>query len=63
MTCGPSHSPDATLTHSLDGLRRHFRNPTQHPDKVYDVDEAQDLFAACLDATNRMAAAPRWIDP
>ena len=56
-------APDATLAHTLDGLRQHFRNPTQHPEKVYDIDEAQDLFAACLDAVNRMVASERWIDP
>jgi hypothetical protein len=29
---GRRHAPDATLTHNLDGLRQHFRNPTQHPE-------------------------------
>jgi|SRR5579872_2616021 len=55
--------PDQTLLHNLDGMRQNFRNPTQHPDKVYDIDEAQDLFAACIDVTNRIVASARWIDP
>jgi len=39
----------------LDHIRRSFRNPTQHPDKIYDIQEAQDLFGLCVDAVNRMS--------
>jgi hypothetical protein len=39
-----SKPPPAALLDNLDGLRRNFRNPTQHPEKVYDIHEAQDLF-------------------
>jgi len=38
----------------LDNIRRSFRNPTQHPDKIYDIQEVQDLFGLCIDAINRM---------
>lgn len=44
--------PSNELLDLIDGLRRNYRNPTQHPDKTYDIDEAQDLFAQCLAALN-----------
>lgn len=44
----------AGLIESLDNIRKNYRNPTQHPDKVYDMDEIQDLLALSLDVTNRM---------
>jgi hypothetical protein len=46
--------PKALLDH-LDHIRENFRNPTQHPDARYDIDEAQDLLAVVIDAINRMA--------
>ncbi len=47
--------PPRELLDNLDNIRVSFRNPTQHPEKVYDLDEAQDLFNLCVDAVNRMA--------
>ncbi len=38
----------------LNNIRVNFRNPTQHPDKIYDNDEAQDLFGLCIDVVDRM---------
>lgn len=49
----PAAPPPELLNH-LDNIRRSFRNPTQHPDKVYDIYEAQDLLGLCFDAINRM---------
>jgi len=49
--------PDPVILQNLDHIRVSFRNPTQHPDKVYDIQEAQDLFSLCIDAVNRMIAA------
>lgn len=46
--------PPQTLMANLDNLRKSFRNPTQHPDKVYEIEEAQDLFALSVDVVNRM---------
>jgi hypothetical protein len=43
------------LLSDLDNLRKWFRNPTQHPEKLYDIDEAQDLFARSIDVVNQMA--------
>ncbi len=36
------------LINNLDGLRRHYRNKTQHPQLIYSSDEAQDLIAYCM---------------
>ncbi len=44
-----------TLKH-LDHIRSAFRNPTLHPEKIYDVQEAQDLFFIAIDVTNRMVS-------
>ncbi|WP_213281531.1 hypothetical protein [Cellulomonas hominis] len=49
-----SSPPPELLTTTLDSLRKHFRNPTQHPEKTYDIDEAQDLLASAIDAVNQM---------
>jgi hypothetical protein len=46
--------PDSIILNNLDHIRVSFRNPTQHPDKIYDVQEVQDLFSLCVDAVNRM---------
>ncbi|MBA7490300.1 hypothetical protein ES702_00837 [subsurface metagenome] len=48
--------PPAPLLDNLDNIRRSFRNPTQHPDKIYDIQEVQDLFGLCVDVINRMVA-------
>jgi hypothetical protein len=49
--------PDSILLNNLDNIRHSFRNPTQHPDKIYDINEAQDLFSLCIDVVNRMILA------
>ena len=46
--------PAVVLLNNLDNLRTGFRNPTQHPEKIYDIEEAQDLFALSVEAVNRM---------
>lgn len=48
--------PDIAMLDHLDAIRRNFRNPTQHPEKVYDLTEAQDLFGVCIDVINRMSS-------
>ena len=42
------------LNNHLDNIRMSFRNPTQHPDAIYDIHEAQDLLAVCIDVVNKM---------
>lgn len=49
------NAPPDVLLNNLDSLRAHFRNPTQHPEKTYEIDEVQDLFALAVDAMNRMS--------
>ena len=46
--------PSKPLMDNLDNIRVNFRNPTQHPDARYDLDEAQDLLAVCIEVVNRM---------
>jgi hypothetical protein len=46
--------PKVVLDH-LDNIRSNFRNPTQHPDARYDMEEAQDLLNVVVDALNRMS--------
>jgi hypothetical protein len=38
----------------LNMIRENFRNPTSHPEKVYDMDEAQDLLNNCITAINNL---------
>jgi len=46
--------PPASLLNKLDDIRFTYRNPTQHPEKIYDIHEVQDLFGLCVDVVNRM---------
>jgi hypothetical protein len=48
---------NGTLHANLDNIRLSFRNPTQHPDKIYDIQEAQDLWALTVEAISRMDRA------
>lgn len=42
------------LNNHLDNIRASFRNPTQHPEAIYDIHEVQDLWSVCVDVVNRM---------
>jgi hypothetical protein len=57
------NTPSVELLDVLDRIRVNFRNPTNHPEKIYDIDEVQDLFGLCIDAINRMVKADQWILP
>ncbi|MFD7129442.1 MULTISPECIES: hypothetical protein [Streptomyces] len=48
------NAPPSVLLTNLDSLRIEFRNPTQHPEKVYDIHEVQDLLSLSVDVVNRM---------
>jgi len=50
------NKPPQTLLTSLDLIRSAYRNPTQHPEAMYEIDSAQDLFGVCLDVIGKMAA-------
>lgn len=43
-----------TLYDHLNNIKDNFRNPTQHPDKIYSIHEAQDLFGVCIDVVDQM---------
>jgi hypothetical protein len=45
------------LHRNLDNIRLSFRNPTQHPEKTYDIHESQDLWGLSVDVVNRMIKA------
>lgn len=47
--------PNAIIVNHLINIKDSFRNPTQHPDKIYDIYEVQDLLSLCIDVINRMA--------
>ncbi len=47
--------PSDKLLDHLDGMRIHFRNPTQHPEAFYDIDGAQDLLNQTIAAMNMIA--------
>jgi len=46
--------PEKALMDNMDNIRYNFRNPTQHPDARYHIDQAQDLLAIGVDVINRM---------
>ncbi len=45
----------SALFANLDNIRLSYRNPTQHPEKIYDIQEVQDLWGLCVDVINRMS--------
>lgn len=47
--------PNKALLDHLDNIRKNFRNPTNHPEMVYGMDEVQTLFALVVDVLDRMA--------
>lgn len=46
--------PNPITLNQLKHIKDSFRNPTQHPEKIYNIDEVQDLFNICVDVINRM---------
>ena len=58
-----TNSPPVELLDTLDNIRINFRNPTNHPEKIFDIEEVQDLFGLCVDAINRMVKTVHWIMP
>jgi hypothetical protein len=55
--------PPIELLNHLDHIRVNFRNPTQHPDLIYSLDEAQNLFGLCIDVIERMVGSNTWQTP
>ncbi|MEQ1799276.1 MAG: HEPN domain-containing protein, partial [Lacibacter sp.] len=48
--------PNSVTINHLFNIKDSFRNPTQHPDKIYDIQEVQDLLSVCIDVINKMTA-------
>jgi hypothetical protein len=46
--------PSKALLDNLDNIRANYRNPTQHPEMRYNIEEVQDLFGLCIQIVNRM---------
>jgi hypothetical protein len=46
--------PNPIILNHLGNIKDSFRNPTQHPDKIYDIQEVQDLLSVCIDVINKM---------
>ena len=47
--------PDVTLLEELDRIRDRLRNPTQHPEKIYDIDKAQTLLFRSIGVVDEIA--------
>jgi len=47
--------PESILLEHLTHLRKRFRNPTDHPEKIYEIEEAEDLVHMAVDVINRIA--------
>lgn len=43
------------LLDSLEMIRESYRNPTAHPEIIYDIEQVQDLLGVCIDVVNKMA--------
>lgn len=56
--------PELVLQH-LDNIKNNFRNPTDHPEAIYTIDEAYDVFGLSCEVIGRMAkltpAAPAQV--
>jgi hypothetical protein len=48
--------PSSVLLNDLDSIRVTFRNPTDHPELVYDIEGVQDLLNRCIEVVNRMSS-------
>lgn len=48
--------PPEPLLQSLDLIRTTYRNPTQHPEAIYQIDNAQDLFGLCMHVIGQMCS-------
>ncbi len=49
-----SKPPPKALLDNLDSIRVNFRNPTQHPDEIHNIDRAQDLLGLVIPVVNEM---------
>jgi hypothetical protein len=45
---------DPSLLDTLDYIRKTYRNPTDHPEEIYDLEKTQDLLGVCLEVINKI---------
>jgi hypothetical protein len=50
-----SNQPPKEVLDVLDNIRDNYRNPTQHPDAVYDIEQVQTLFGICTAALSMIS--------
>jgi hypothetical protein len=43
-----------SIISQLKSIKNNYRNPTQHPEKVYQPDELENLWHVCIDVINRL---------
>lgn len=48
------NSPPIVLLEALDNIRKSYRNPTNHPEAIYTISEAEDLMGLCIDVVNKI---------
>jgi hypothetical protein len=58
-----TRKPNRAVLDHLDSIRHNFRNPTQHPEKIYDIEEAQNLFGQCVSVIEAMIFDDPWSTP
>jgi hypothetical protein len=46
--------PEVILIEHLNHIRKRFRNPTDHPEKIFEIEEAEDLVHLSVDVINRI---------
>ena len=63
LELGKRRDKDQLTLEQLDIIRRSYRNPTQHPEKIYDTSEVQSLFPLCIHALELMIGHKKYIDP
>lgn len=48
------NKPSSVLLEALDNIRNSYRNPTNHPEAIYTISQAEDLLGLCIDVVNKM---------
>ncbi len=49
-----TNPPPIEIIDQANAIRRNYRNPTAHPEKIYDMDEVQDLLSECIAVVDRI---------
>jgi len=52
--------PPKAILDALTHIRRTYRNPTAHPNQLYDMADAQGILELCLEAIRMIVQDSRW---